>query len=881
MICMNAYVSILSDSEELNNILILSENLKQINSNFEFICLISKNINYEVQEILRYFDIKFEFFSEDLYTNFNQEEIFFKNLDILGIFLLEKYNKIIYLDNSLIVLKNIDYMFNLSDNFFSFSFIQSYNNYNIDFFVVSPSIVIYNNFLKEYQVEKSYNCYDLLNNFFKDNAVFLQNSVVLKEIIDRKIQKNSFLNKDNKIFNIVKKYNNNTESEKIFVKFVGKVQPYKIDYFDDELMLLYKFYQSIVDEKKYCYKLLNNGELVSIILINYNQGRNLKNCINSVLNQTYKNIELIVIDNKSVDDSIDICESYLKNDCRVKHIINSKTDELLYSKIFGISKASGKYFLIVEATDILECSLIEKVYCNIKKYNLDFCQFGIKINNEDIFLQEDDCLYEKKEKLLSFISYNSGITYNLYDKMISLDIVKKNIDLNNYNYHFDYCFILDLLKNTKNIGIISDILYLRYQNNDDFFDVKMYCQEYKFIDKTCNYLLEECIELEKEIDYYKTLCLKKLFVDLLNCNQKNLSIYKEKKFQTNFLCNINKTINELQKKYDYSFVEEIKCYYNVLNSKIKINYNKKIIMIMPYFCEKFPNYFNLYLNSVKYNETIDFLLITNCHDKYDYPKNMRVIYTTFESVKNKIKQSFDFNVEIDTSYKICDYRPFYATIFKEYVIGYDYVGYGDIDVIYGDIRKFLNFIHYEQYDKIFKWGNFTLIKNDENLQKLLLNARHIDGFSFYDVVNIGNVGYAFDELNGITPIFTKYNLYQYLSDDFIANINCLKYNFRDFFNYDFYFNNQIYYFIKGKLYGELDNGLKKEFMYIHLQKRKMENYVTDVDRYYIVPNRFVDYKNFDKKKEFDFQKNNDIDDDEYGQVTLYNEKKLKKMYDDV
>ena len=60
--------------------------------------------------------------------------------------------------------------------------------------------------------------------------------------------------------------------------------------------------------------------------------------------------------------------------------------------------------------------------------------------------------------------------------------------------------------------------------------------------------------------------------------------------------------------------------------------DKKICLIILYF-GKLPNYFDLWLNSCKYNSSIDFLIFTDDRTEYDYPKNVRVIYTSFEKIK--------------------------------------------------------------------------------------------------------------------------------------------------------------------------------------------------------------------------------------------------------
>ncbi len=133
-----------------------------------------------------------------------------------------------------------------------------------------------------------------------------------------------------------------------------------------------------------------------------------------------------------------------------------------------------------------------------------------------------------------------------------------------------------------------------------------------------------------------------------------------------------------------------------------------ICLVVLYF-GKLPNYFNLWLTSCKYNKTINFLLFIDDETKYDYPDNVKVIYTTFENIKNQIQSKFDFNISLKKPYKLCDYKPAYGYIFNEYLEKYDFWGHCDLDVIFGNLRKFLSEEILMQNDKIYRHRSFFII----------------------------------------------------------------------------------------------------------------------------------------------------------------------------
>jgi len=80
-----------------------------------------------------------------------------------------------------------------------------------------------------------------------------------------------------------------------------------------------------------------------------------------------------------------------------------------------------------------------------------------------------------------------------------------------------------------------------------------------------------------------------------------------------------------------------------------------------------PDHFDLYLLSIEKNPAFDFLLITDDTRTFDYPKNIRVIRMSFEKLKRMFQERFDFNISLEYSYKLCDYKPAFGYIFEEMI----------------------------------------------------------------------------------------------------------------------------------------------------------------------------------------------------------------------
>ena len=271
---------------------------------------------------------------------------------------------------------------------------------------------------------------------------------------------------------------------------------------------------------------------------------------------------------------------------------------------------------------------------------------------------------------------------------------------------------------------------------------------------------------------------------------------------------------------------------------------KRIAIVICYF-GKLPNYFNLWLNSCKYNQTIDFLLFTDDQKEYDYPKNVKVHYVSFNEIKSRIQEKFEFKIKLNDPYKLCDYRPTYGLIFEKELKEYDFWGHCDLDTIWGDLRKYLNEDILNNYDKIYKYGHFSLYKNCEIINNNFKELLDTNNNPKYKKVFQSDKSFFFDETAGIVKVYddNKYKMYanrKVIADISIKYNNLIPMSWKENKNYIFqkYIENDVcklcgYYLEKGKV-------KKQEFMYIHLQKRKMDNLVSNANDFYIFPNKFID-----------------------------------------
>ena len=111
-------------------------------------------------------------------------------------------------------------------------------------------------------------------------------------------------------------------------------------------------------------------DLISVVIPVYNVKPYLERCINSVVNQTYKNLEIILVDDGSTDGSDKICDDYSKKYKNIE-VIHKKNGGLSDARNVGIENAHGQYIQFIDSDDYVNNKMIEILYNNLKNTNSD------------------------------------------------------------------------------------------------------------------------------------------------------------------------------------------------------------------------------------------------------------------------------------------------------------------------------------------------------------------------------------------------------------------------------------------------------------------------------------------------------------------------------
>lgn len=183
-------------------------------------------------------------------------------------------------------------------------------------------------------------------------------------------------------------------------------------------------------------------EKVSIIIAIYNLEEYLRECLDSIINQTYTNIEIILVDDGSTDNSLQIMNEYSKKDSRII-CISQKNMGPGMARNKGLEKATGKYISFVDGDDFIFPDFVKKLVSIIKDDDLySYC--GISVNGENTFLSlEENSLF---------------IRQCCYNKLYNAKFLK-NIRFKNYKFAEDLLFNYQLSFLSSSISYIEEPLY--------------------------------------------------------------------------------------------------------------------------------------------------------------------------------------------------------------------------------------------------------------------------------------------------------------------------------------------------------------------------------------------------------------------------------------
>lgn len=318
---------------------------------------------------------------------------------------------------------------------------------------------------------------------------------------------------------------------------------------------------------------------ISIVVPVYNVEEFLPRCVESILKQSYKNLEILLIDDGSTDNSGTLCDNYAKNNQNIR-VYHKKNGGLSDARNYGIEKATGNYIAFIDSDDYIAEDYCKILYNNLIKYEADIsiCAF-IKTDGKNDNIEENKeqiTTYtgiDKQKNILNHMNTITTVAWNkLYRKEMwdNLRYPKGKINEDEFVVHY-------LMHKAKKVVYTNIILYYYYQRANSIMKKKFSSERFDVIDA-----FQERWQFYKEHKEYKEL------------EGKAYCLYMKMIISNYILSKKNKLQND-KKKLLERYREEYK------NKKMITNIKEKIKLSSFYFLPEIYSNLKVGIENVRKN----------------------------------------------------------------------------------------------------------------------------------------------------------------------------------------------------------------------------------------------------------------------------------------
>lgn len=276
--------------------------------------------------------------------------------------------------------------------------------------------------------------------------------------------------------------------------------------------------------------------IFSVVVPVFNAELYIEECIQSVLHQTYKNYELILVDDGTLDNSGGICDKYAYNYTQIK-AYHKENGGQLHTREYAINHATGKYIVFLDSDDLLKPNALQRIFETFNHYQCDCVIYGYEgydgEKNTPGVHHIQEMVTGDKRLIYRKLFFEDG------GNSVCLKAVKKSIlGSVNYSAYYHIRFGEDLLqsmeivRNSKTIAYIPDCIYLYRKNPNSMMREKTYehyMVDYTVRKKTYDFLQEEKVFTESDYIEYNQKCLHVVLTHVVEVCALPTSIGNKKK----------------------------------------------------------------------------------------------------------------------------------------------------------------------------------------------------------------------------------------------------------------------------------------------------------------------------------------------------------------
>lgn len=303
---------------------------------------------------------------------------------------------------------------------------------------------------------------------------------------------------------------------------------------------------------------------ISVIVAIYNVEKFLDKCIDSISNQSYSNIEIILVNDGSTDNSKKICDKWAKKDSRIK-IINKSNGGLSDARNIGIRNSNGEYICFIDGDDYIDKDMVSKMFRAIdeNEAEISICNRYHVFENGNKFIKfeqkEKNIIMNSEEAIFQMNSFKS-FDMSACTKMFKRKLFE-NIEFPKGKISEDFYVMYKLFDKANKIVSISDPLYFYYQRNGSITKNKKF--NYDFIRAA----YEQCMFVEKKYPNLKD-CVRTAYASANMTSYNSMINFKAKvpqKIQKELRSNVKENYKYIKENKDIKKIKKVQAFLFIYN----------------------------------------------------------------------------------------------------------------------------------------------------------------------------------------------------------------------------------------------------------------------------------------------------------------------------
>lgn len=279
------------------------------------------------------------------------------------------------------------------------------------------------------------------------------------------------------------------------------------------------------------------SDLITVVVPVYNVEKYIRKCVNSILEQVYKEFEVILVDDGSTDTSGIICEDYAKQDARIK-VLHKENGGLSSARNYGTIHATGKYICFIDSDDFVEPTYLQYLYDLISRNDSDMAvcssYWWCSENSYDYYKKDVELCLNPEETFKFLFSLEKWFGLFAWNKLYKLELFE-NISFPEGKYYEDSGTTYRLVDKCKNVAIGSKPQYYYRQQRigqitGDFSFVKTN-DKLQFLEEMQEFFLKHYPNVMEIYDSYHINCLLTFYEKALQSRETKkdeVSFMKEK-----------------------------------------------------------------------------------------------------------------------------------------------------------------------------------------------------------------------------------------------------------------------------------------------------------------------------------------------------------------